>query len=248
MTLAFIVALGIVATYAGFCLLEALRPGRSFPAIAGWRIKGVVFLLLAMALTTVLPPLWDSWLGEYSLIDASGLGTWAGALFGFLTLELGIYLWHRALHSMPGLFRTLHQMHHSAERVDIYGSMYFHPLDLAGFAFVYSFMLIVVAGVSAEAALIANLAATFCSLFQHSNVRTPRWLGYIVQRPEAHSVHHQRGVHAYNYSDLPLWDMLFGTFRNPGDWAGSTGYYDGASKRIPAMLVGRDVSKAPAGS
>ena len=37
-----------------------------------------------------------------------------------------------------------------------------------------------------------------------ANVRTPQWLGYLVQRPESHSVHHQRGVHAYNYSDLPL--------------------------------------------
>jgi len=46
-------------------------------------------------------------------------------------------------------------------------------------------------------------------------VRTPYWVGYIVQRPESHCIHHQEGMHAYNFSDLPLWDILFGSFRNP---------------------------------
>jgi sterol desaturase/sphingolipid hydroxylase (fatty acid hydroxylase superfamily) len=126
--------------------------------------------------------------------------------------------------------------------VDIWGSLYFHPLDIAVFSFVYSFTLVMVSGVTAEAALIANLAGTFCSLFQHANVRTPRWLGYIVQRPESHAAHHERGVHAYNYSDLPLWDIVFGTFKNPERFEGQNGFYDGASARIGEMLVGVDVS------
>ena len=104
-------------------------------------------------------------------------------------------------------------------------------------------MLIVVAGVSPEAALVANLTATFCSLFQHANIRTPQWLGYFIQRPEAHSAHHERAVHAYNYSDLPLWDLVFGTFKNPATFEGANGFYDGASARIPEMLLGMDVSK-----
>lgn len=33
--------------------------------------------------------------------------------------------------------------------------------------------------------------------------------------PEIHCVHHQEGLHSYNFSGLPVWDMLFGTFRNP---------------------------------
>ncbi|HKU43664.1 MAG TPA: sterol desaturase family protein, partial [Polyangiales bacterium] len=95
-----------------------------------------------------------------------------------------------------------------------------------------------------EAALIANLAATFCSFFQHANIRTPSWLGYFIQRPEAHALHHERGVHAYNYSDLPLWDIVFGTWKNPSRWEAQSGFYDGASARIPEMLIGVDVSSA----
>ena len=73
-----------------------------------------------------------------------------------------------------------------------------------------------------------------------------RWLGYIVQRPESHSIHHGRGVHAFNYSNFPVFDMLFGTFRNAERFEPETGFYDGASTRIGEMLVFRDVSRPPA--
>ena len=81
-------------------------------------------------------------------------------------------------------------------------------------------------------------------MFQHANIKTPYWLGYLIQRPESHAVHHGRGIHRYNYSDLPLWDILFGTFRNPRTVEGlQVGFYRGASARIPEMLVGRDVTQ-----
>ncbi len=242
MDLLIIIVLGVVGTYGAFAVLEAERPARVLPHVAGWRVKGGVFLVLGLVLTSVLPMLWDAFLGEHRLIDASGLGTWVGAVYGFVVLEIGVYFWHRTVHGLPLLWRA-HQMHHSAERVDIWGSMLFHPVDLAGFSFVYSFMLVMVAGVSAEAALIANLTATFCSMFQHANIRTPRWLGYIIQRPESHAAHHERGVHAYNYSDLPLLDIIFCTFKNPERFQGKNGFYDGASARVPEMLAGIDVSE-----
>jgi sterol desaturase/sphingolipid hydroxylase (fatty acid hydroxylase superfamily) len=79
-------------------------------------------------------------------------------------------------------------------------------------------------------------------MFQHANIKTPRWLGYLIQRPESHSVHHQRGRHAMNYSRLPIFDILFGTFENPEYFQSESGFYPGASRRILAMLGGVDVS------
>jgi hypothetical protein len=73
----------------------------------------------------------------------------------------------------------------------------------------------------------------------------PRWLGYLIQRPESHSIHHQRGVHVYNYGDIALWDLLFGTLQNPVSFDGEAGYWDGASRRVGAMLIGRDVTTGP---
>lgn len=102
-----------------------------------------------------------------------------------------------------------------------------------------------VLGVNVEASALVSLLVVGCAMFQHANIRTPLWLGYLVHRPGSHSVHHARGVHAFNYCDLPLWDMAFGTFRNPERFEPAAGFYDGASKRMGAMLVGVDMSPRP---
>jgi sterol desaturase/sphingolipid hydroxylase (fatty acid hydroxylase superfamily) len=149
------------------------------------------------------------------------------------------------MHNVGFLWRWFHQMHHSAERIDVFGAFYFSPLDMIGFTLVTSVSLVLVVGVSAPAAAIASTIATFIAFFNHSNIKTPRWLGYLIQRPENHALHHERGVHAYNYGDISLWDQVFGTFKNPETWQGQAGFYDGASNRIGDMLLGRDVSEPP---
>ena len=80
-------------------------------------------------------------------------------------------------------------------------------------------------------------------MFQHANVRTPRWLGYLVQRPEMPLLAPRARRAPYNYADLPFLDMLFGTFRNPADFAPQTGFYEGASQRMLEMAACRDVSR-----
>lgn len=233
------IALGL---FAGFAALELVLKGGRFPDVARWRLRGLAFTLLYFALATYAPLFWDGWLGQHRLFAADALPLWAQILGGFLALELGIYAWHRTMHNTPFLWRWFHQMHHSAERLDVWGALYFHPFDTLAFTFVGSLALVLGFGVSAEAAIAINVIATFFGLFQHTNIRTPRWLGFIIQRPESHSAHHERGVHARNYSDLPLWDMVFGTFHNPKDFVPEVGFYDGGSKRLGAMLIGRPIT------
>lgn len=236
---------GLLATYVLLLLLDVVKPARKFPAIRGWRAKGLVFFVLYVVTSSALPLFWDETLGAHRLVDATGLGTIGGAVVGFLVLELVLYAWHRSLHRVPLLWRTFHQMHHSAERIDVFGAFYFSPLDMAGFTMVSSVSLVLLVGVTPEAAIVANAVATLLAMVQHANIRTPHWLGYVVQRPEMHAVHHQRGVHHYNYADLALIDMMFGTFSNPKTWEGAGGFYDGASQRVVDMLLFRDVSTPP---
>ena len=231
-----------VGLFAGFALLELLSRGRSFPEVTHWRLKGAGFTLLYLALATYAPLFWDGWLGEHRLFAADTLPLWAQIAGGFVALEAGIYAWHRTMHNVPFLWRWFHQMHHSAERVDIWGALYFHPFDTLGFTFVGSLALVLGFGVSAEAAIIINFAATFMGLFQHANIRTPRWLGYLIQRPESHSAHHERGVHARNYGDLPVFDMIFGTFHNPREFVGEVGFFDGSSRKVGPMLIGKVIA------
>lgn len=234
-----LIALGL---FAAFCLLDLIARARRFPDVAFWWLKGASATALYFAIATFAPLVWDGLLGRYQLIDASGLPLAAQIAGGVLVLELGVYAWHRTMHRTDLLWRWFHQMHHSAERVDIWGAFYFSPLDMVGWTFLGSLCLVLGFGLGAEAAIAVNVLVTFLAMFQHANIRTPRWLGYLIVRPESHALHHQRGVHAYNYCDLPLWDMLFGTFRNPGRWEGEAGFHDGASKRVREMLSGKAIA------
>lgn len=234
-----LIALGLFSTFAA---IDLVGRARVFPEVRLWKIKGIAFTVLYFAVATFAPLMWDGLLGQYQLVDGSVLPFWAQVPVGFLVLELLIYAWHRTMHNVQPLWRWFHQMHHSAERVDIWGAFYFHPFDMIGWALVGSLALVLGIGLTAEAAIMVAVLATFCSMFQHANIRTPRWLGYIVTRPESHSVHHQRGVHAFNYGDIPLFDILFGTFRNPREFEAEAGFFDGSSRLIGPMLIGKAIA------
>lgn len=239
------ISLIILAGYAGLILWETLVPAKPLPAVKGWRLRGLTSFGLFFYLSTYLPLIWDQYLAPYQLFDLSALGTIAGATIGILLYEAGVYAWHRAMHANTALWRGFHQMHHSAERLDTYGAFWFSPLDMIAWTALGSLCLVLIVGITPQAATVFVLTTTFFSVFQHANIRTPRWLGYFIQRPESHSVHHQKGVHYFNFSDLPVFDILFGTFRNPERFVEETGFYNGASARIGDMLMCRDVSEAP---
>lgn len=243
----FLVDFGPFVIIALFSSLERIAPARVFPRLRRWRSRGVLSFLLYLGLATWVPMAVDGWLGRYQLFDVSHWGLVPGVAVGVLALELVSYAWHRALHRVPFLWRWFHQMHHSAERLDVFGAFLFHPFDAAAFVLMGSVSLVLLVGVAPEAAVIANLIVFAAVVLGHTNIRTPRWLGYIVQRPENHAVHHQRGVHAHNYADLSIIDVVFGTFKNPATWDGQAGFYDGASGRVRDMLRGRDISSAPSG-
>lgn len=239
------ISLTILALYGGLMAWEALAPGRELPTVRGWKTRGLLSFTAFFYLSSYLPMIWDEALSAHQLFDLTGLGTAGGTIAGLLVYELGVWAWHLALHRAPGLFQASHQMHHSAERVDTYGAFYFSPLDMVGWTALGSVCLVLGVGVNAAAATNILLITTLLGIFQHTNVRTPRWLGYLVQRPESHTVHHGRGVHAKNYSDLPLFDIVFGTFENPEGYALDCGFYDGASARVGEMIAMRDVTEPP---
>jgi sterol desaturase/sphingolipid hydroxylase (fatty acid hydroxylase superfamily) len=239
------VSLTVLAIYGALMAWEALAPARRLPAVRFWRTRGLAAFAVYFLLSSYLPLAWSEWLAHYQLVDLTSLGTWKGALAGILVLEAGVYAWHRAMHASDTLWRTFHQMHHSAERLDTYGAFWFSPADMLGWTALTSLCLTLGVGLTPQATTVVMLTVTTLNIFQHANLRTPRWLGYFVQRPESHSRHHARGVHAGNYADLPLFDMLFGTFVNPPRFAKRAGFYHGASARVADMLRFRDVSGEP---
>lgn len=236
------VSLVIMAMYLALMVWEAFFPARRLPSIPFWRSKGIVAFFFFFFLSTYLPLFYAHWLPSTQLFDLTNMNVALASFLGVLLYELGMYVWHRAMHKNNLLWRVFHQMHHSAERLDTYGAFFFSPFDMIGFTLLGTVCFAFIMGLPAQAVTIVLLVTNFLSIFQHANINTPGWLGYIVQRPESHAVHHAKGIHGYNYSDLPVFDLIFGSFRNPKEYVKETGFYNGASSRIVDMLSFRDVS------
>src|SRR5450432_1916404 len=134
-------------TYLAFLLIERVFPGRPLPPVRGWRLKGLVFFALGGALVGGLPRLWAGWARAHRLVDLTWLGTAGGALVAIVVTDLLIYWSHRLRHRLTPLWR-LHQMHHSAERMDVAGAFYFHPLETVIFALITTLIAAVVVGVN----------------------------------------------------------------------------------------------------
>lgn len=239
-----LVALLIPATYLVMLSIEQFGTGRRWPQIRFWRSQGIAFFVVLMTINAILPALVPPQLAQYHLFDGARLGVAGGALVGYFVVSLANAALHRAYHRYDVLWRAVHQLHHSPQRLDISGGVYFTPLEMVNNALVFLVVTVFLLGLGPVAAAVCGYIATFYGLFQHFNVRTPRWAGYLIQRPESHNVHHRRGFHAYNYSDLPLWDMLWGTFRNPREFHGEVGFEHEPSRRTGAMLLARDVNQA----
>lgn len=241
-----IVGLLVPVTYAFFAVTERLRPARVFPPRPGWQWIGAGFLVLIATVSTLVPlRLSVEWMAAHRWLDGTKLGVAGGTVIGYVVLSGVAYAYHRTVHSVPVLWRLTHQLHHSPNRVDIPGAVLFHPVEMTIQALMHLFVTVIVLGLDPLAAALTGYVAAFYGMFQHWNVRTPPWLGYLIQRPEAHGVHHRLGMHDYNFGDLPWWDLLFGTFRNPREFRGDVGFEGGADRRIGAMLALADVN-APA--
>lgn len=240
--------MGTTLLVAGFAVVmmacEALRPGRRWPQVAGWWVRALA-LNAAQAASVLLGGLtWDAWMRQHRPWPAEGLGTAGGALVGYLVITFVYYWWHRWRHSSAFLWRWLHQVHHSPQRIEVMTSFYKHPAEVLLNGVLSSAVLYLLLGLTPPAAAAAVALTGVAELAYHWNVRTPHWLGYFFQRPESHCVHHQEGLHSCNYSDLPLWDMLFGTFHNPRRWEARCGLGSRGEGRLLDMLRGVDVQAA----
>ncbi len=239
-------ALGLMipVTYVVFLVIERFAARRGYPEVRGWRLTGGAFVIVLLAINATLPSLLPAgWLASHRLLDGARLGTVGGALVGYLAVSFVQYWFHRAEHRFGFMWRYLHQLHHAPVRMDLSGSAYTHPLEVAVSATLFVAVTTFALGLTPLAAALCGYIGAFYSMFQHLNVRTPAWLGYVIERPESHGLHHQREVHARNYSDLPLWDIAFGTFANPARFDAEVGFDPAASRRLGAMLLGLDVNE-----
>jgi sterol desaturase/sphingolipid hydroxylase (fatty acid hydroxylase superfamily) len=235
--------IALISMFAIFMAVELLRPAnRNMPHVARWRLIGVGGLIVTMATNALAPLVLLPMMPHVALVDIGGWGI--GAALPVVVLTTFFTYWsHRIQHRFDLLWRLGHQLHHGVARVDIASAAIFHPIDVC-VQVAMTLLAGSLLGATPVAAAIAGVLGFFLALYQHWNIDTPRWTGWFIQRPEAHMLHHQRDVHARNFGDMPVWDMIFGTFANPlraDDIA--VGFEPERSRRWLAMVACIDVNR-----
>lgn len=232
----------IFAVFALCFLIERLVPGWPLPCVRTWPLRVLLINAVQLGVVLVAGLTWERWLSAWSLFHLSHHVTPAvGGLFAYFIATFIFYWWHRWRHENHWLWLGFHQIHHSPQRLEVITSFYKHPGEMVVNSVLGSFLVYALLGLSAEAGAVYTLCTALGEFFYHTNIKTPRWVGFFFQRPEMHRIHHQHGRHKNNYGDITWWDMLFGTYENPNEWEHRCGFDDAKEQRLVDMLAYKDV-------
>jgi sterol desaturase/sphingolipid hydroxylase (fatty acid hydroxylase superfamily) len=234
----------IFIAFAVCFLIERLNMGWKLPEVPTWtiRVLGVNFIQLGVVLLAGLS--WEKWLSSFSLFNLSEYVSPAlGGIIAYFIATFLFYWWHRWRHRSDFLWTRFHQIHHSAQRIEVITSFYKHPMEMVVNSIIGSLLVYSLLGLNLEAAGIYTVCTALGEFFYHTNIKTPQWIGYIFQRPEMHRIHHEYNKHTNNYGDIVWWDMLFGTYENPKEFKTSCGFDNEKEQRLLDMLKFKDVHK-----
>jgi sterol desaturase/sphingolipid hydroxylase (fatty acid hydroxylase superfamily) len=149
-----------------------------------------------------------------------------------LLFDLGYWIGHRAMHEIPLLWE-FHKTHHAAEVLTPLTSARSHPVDdliqtnaIAATSGLGYGVLVYLFGETAQPVTLLETNIIFFVFFlsifhlRHSHIWLPisGWLGYIIQSPAHHQIHHSTAPRHYGKNlgfCLSLWDWAFGTLYMP---------------------------------
>lgn len=233
----------LIAAFAAMIALEFCFPIQRKPWDGQWVKRAAVINLAQLIMVGLAAVTVNRWFGQYAIFRLQDyVPTPLAGLVAFLLGNFVQYWWHRLQHSSDFLWRWLHQLHHSPKHIDVLVANYAHPVDFFIIVSFHAAAALLVLGLDLTGFAWATLFSGLYNYYIHCNLRSPRWLGYFVQRPEMHRVHHRIDHHAQNYG-LPIWDLMFGTWHNPDDCEFECGFHDGRESRVIHMLTGRDVNE-----
>jgi sterol desaturase/sphingolipid hydroxylase (fatty acid hydroxylase superfamily) len=137
----------------------------------------------------------------------------------FLLYSLFDYWSHRLDHSRA--FWPLHRFHHSADDFTVLTAARTHPAVFT--AVVGTTLPGVLLGAAPEALADLSVLVMTLRLVIHSRIDSDfGWVGrWVLQSPRGHRLHHALNRLSINLALVPIWDRLFGTWREvaPGPMA-----------------------------
>ena len=164
-----------------------------------------------------------SWTEEHQVGLLNTLALSEPVRFGLalVLLDGWMYVWHRANHVIPLLWR-FHRMHHSDRNMDVTTATRFH-LGEQVMSAILRLGLVPLFGVQVWNLVVYDALVLCVIMFHHSDIsvgRWDRWLRWLIVTPDMHKVHHSdlQPETDSNYSTvLSLWDRLARTFRMRSD-------------------------------
>jgi sterol desaturase/sphingolipid hydroxylase (fatty acid hydroxylase superfamily) len=213
----------ILACIVALTVVEAIIPLRCQPrgfnrrlatnlALTATTLAIGIPLNVALALVAA----WGS-TNQFGLLPWLGLNGVASAVIAVVLLDFATFGGHVFFHKVRWAWR-FHRVHHGDTAVDATTALRQHPVEgLMRFAFTAS--AVAIAGATVEAVAIYRLLSAVNAVFEHANIRVPRWLDrslvWLWVTPDMHKVHHSRRQCETdsNYANLfSVFDRSFGTF------------------------------------
>lgn len=153
------------------------------------------------------------------LFNNINLPNWLIITLSLLLLDLMIYWQHRLFHIVPVLWR-FHKVHHGDSHIDASTGLRFHPVEIV-LSILLKGLAVLILGVPAIAVIIFEVALNGFALFNHANIRLPRWLEYplrtVLITQVLHRIHHSQVVEETNSNygfSVSWWDKLFGSYKS----------------------------------
>ncbi|CAG0900280.1 unnamed protein product, partial [Darwinula stevensoni] len=130
-----------------------------------------------------------------------------------IAIDLGYYIFHRALHEV-NLFWAVHQLHHNSKECNLTTALR-NSLLLPCFDFVFYIPTALLGAPPSHILVHTQLNLLYQFWLHTETISSLGPLEYIINTPSHHRVHH--GCNRYcidkNYAGvLIIWDRIFGTF------------------------------------
>ena len=207
-------------------VLESFFPARKSKLTKPVRWLGnFSLLILSSIVARLLIPIGVAGIALYAskqgigLFNIINLPTWLSIAISVLLLDLMIYWQHRIFHLVPMLWR-FHKVHHADSHIDASTGLRFHPVEIA-LSILLKALAVLILGVPATAVIIFEVALNGFALFNHANIRLPRWLELplraLLITQVLHRIHHSQVVNETNSNygfSVSWWDRVFGSYKS----------------------------------
>ena len=180
-------------------------------------LANLAVIILVFAAVTAGVITWAA-SNDFGLLRRIPAPLWLTTVLAILLMDCWMYLWHRANHEVPFLWR-FHRVHHSDPSLDVTTALRFHTGEIV-ISSALRLLVVPLIGASLWQVLLYEALLFPVIQFHHSNVYVPervdRVLKLLIASPYMHRIHHSRlrAERDSNYSTIfSFWDRLFRSFR-----------------------------------